>query len=147
MTTFHILSGFGHLIRRRRSDILSKSGFRAGTQEFLLVNSSTYIRSLKVADFFHITNGTESYPTYRHLGHFDVLAAMLKLVRKGAKTVPEIAHYLRKCDCPFDLATIQFMFDAYTGTDYQSCLWSRDQGGQYTALDVPEEAPIKRRKR
>lgn len=110
------------------------------------MTSSNFIREASQPRTY-ITIGALSYPNLSAGDHFQALAVIWQAMRFNQWNSAKIVDYLAGCGCPFDLGTVQFMLDAYTGVDPQSCLWSRDQAGRYTALEIPEEAPIKRRRR
>ena len=62
-------------------------------------------------------------------------AAMRVAIGRGVNTPRTLHKYLSGRGSSYDLATIQFLLDAYAGHDRRHCLWSRGGTDKYVLLD------------
>lgn len=74
-------------------------------------------------------------PDFRGADYPTAAAVIAVLISKGIDRPPAIYAYLSDRGCPHDLATIEFLLNAYDGGDRRHCVWRRSKSGRYTLLE------------
>lgn len=102
------------------------------------MNGVAYIRQLAASWAVKAVESTD-FPDNHRSDHFFTAAVIMERMQWQTQTFSQINADLAMAGCSLDSATVEFLLNAFSGSDPKTALWSRDQAGLYTVLRAPAQ--------